>query len=222
MNRWNIFFFSLFGIGFVWACVHFWIMMYSGEFIAEQQVFKIDEGKIYDQRGNSKARHNPDRYESMSVQLSPEMNTIGVYFSYDKLKRASGQSDFSIEVQSSTGQVTQTLPVLLRNRSKSTTGSGGSKSGTTSGLSKVGSFDVTESDEYTLRVIPGEKQGVAVTDLYLRIRRNAWVPPFENLVAAAVTSIFGMVCGIFSVLVTQTSKIARAKAAAAEATTDQN
>ena len=77
MSRWSLFFFSVFGLSIVWACVHFWLDLYSGTEVADEQVFALDEKLTHRQRLASKFRHDPANYRPVSVSLTPEMNSVG-------------------------------------------------------------------------------------------------------------------------------------------------
>ena len=201
MSRWSVSFFLLFVGSGIWAGMHFWLTMYSGQQIAGEEIFRVSDAQVLDSRAASEIRHRPDQYKAFSLELSPEMNSVGMYFSYEKRRSSSGQSEFTVELESSDGDVIETLHVRLRNRGGSSSSGASPGTGTTRASAHVATFDMPIADSYLVRVVPGDRQGVPTTALSVQMRRNVWIPPFANLIVAILTSIFAMAGGIISVVV---------------------
>lgn len=183
--------FSLFGAAFLWALGHFWFLLYSGEQVARENVFRLEGRPV--SKVESSFRHDPANYQPFSVSLSPDMNDIGLYVDLERWKVGGGTSVWSVEIISADGEQTHSIPIRMR-------GNLGSAGGKTWQTGHVATFRVSKTADFKIQITPQEKQGLRVTDLNLSLRRNVIIPPLANLFAAVGTGIVGMFIGILSVL----------------------
>jgi hypothetical protein len=188
------------GIGLICAGSYFGLLFLSGEHLLTAPVFSTDE--VQSSRAALAARLDPDRYTPVRVDLSPEMNPISVYLLFG-IARGGVSSDvaaYRVEVQTLDGTSVASGEVRAKRGNPHTAaGRRTHRSAAKTSLVQAMTFAVSEAGPHIIRVCPAQRQGLHVTDLRLRLRRNVTIPSVGLLLggaAALFLAILGGLCGV--------------------------
>ena len=207
MKKMAIFCFGMFGVGFLMAASYFLLVYMSGDPLVTENVFDIQAIKM--SKAASQARRNPEQYKPLKVTLSPEMNPIAISCVLKRQKRR-GTGEYVLDIYTSDGELFQSIDSRFINRDS------GKGLDLISAIHSIERIEVERSDEYELRLSPGEKVTLPIYSMDLRLRKNASEPPLPLLFAGAGFALLGMPAGILFALVANMQKVAEAQARAAK------